>query len=163
MAHSSTARSHDRTRAQLFAQVFGAAFLLVGILGFIPGITTNYDDMGFAGDKSDPELLGLFQTSVLHNLVHLAFGVALLVASRRWDRARTALLVSGVIYFVLFVYGLFVGGGTDDSANFIPVNNEDDVLHLLLSLGMLGAWAATRRDELVTRDGDRNRDRTVRA
>ena len=49
-------------------------FLLVGILGFIPGITTGYDDLSFAGHHSEAELLGIFQVSVLHNLVHVAFG-----------------------------------------------------------------------------------------
>jgi hypothetical protein len=148
---STTADRSDRhdddapDRARTFARLFGIAFLLVGIAGFIPGITTNYDDMGFMSDSSDAEIFGLFQTSVLHNLVHLAFGVAGLAMSRRWSSARKYLLWSGVIYLVLFVYGLFVGGREDEKwINFIPVNNEDDVLHLLLGLGLLAAYLASR-------------------
>ena len=133
-------------RARLFARIFGIAFLLVGIAGFIPGITTNFDDLGFMSDSSDAEIFGLFQTSILHNLVHLIFGVAGLAMSRRADRARSYLLGAGVIYVVLFVYGLFVGGREDEKwINFIPVNNEDDVLHLLLGVGLLVAYFASRR------------------
>jgi Domain of unknown function (DUF4383) len=51
----------DRSLAQTLAIVFGLAFLAAGILGFIPGITTNYDDLSFAGSDSGAELLGLFQ------------------------------------------------------------------------------------------------------
>ena len=52
------------TLAQKLAFLFGATFLLVGILGFIPGITTNYDDLAFAGSDSGAKLLGLFQVSL---------------------------------------------------------------------------------------------------
>ena len=133
-----------RSRARTFALVFGIAFLLVGIAGFIPGITSNFDDLAFAGDSSDAEIFGLFQTSILHNIVHLLFGIAGIAMSRRWDQASNYLLGAGVIYVVLVVFGLFVGKD-DGSGNFIPVNNEDDVLHAVLAAGLLGAWAATRR------------------
>src|SRR5688500_13613443 len=62
--------------ARLFATVVGATFLLVGVLGFIPGITTNAGDITFNDHHSDTELLGIFQVSILHNIVHLLFGVA---------------------------------------------------------------------------------------
>jgi hypothetical protein len=134
----------DRSLAQTLALVFGIAFLATGILGFIPGITTNYDDMTFAGKDSGAELLGIFQVSILHNIVHLLFGVAGLALARTWDGARTYLLGSGVIYLVLFVYGLFVGAG--DDANFVPVNAADDWLHLLLGVGLLGSWFVSGRE-----------------
>ena len=135
----------DRTLAQTLALVFGVTFLLVGILGFIPGITSNYDEMGFAGSDSDAELLGIFQVSILHNIVHLAFGVAGLAMARTWESARTYLLASGVIYLILFLYGLFVGG--DDDANFVPMNGADDVLHLVLGIALLGAWYLAGRED----------------
>jgi hypothetical protein len=50
--------------------------VLIGILGFIPGITRHYGDLTFAGGDSRAKLLGSFQVSILHNLVHLLFGVA---------------------------------------------------------------------------------------
>lgn len=134
----------DRTLAQTLALVFGIAFLGAGILGFIPGITTNYGDMTFAGSESGAELLGIFQVSVLHNVVHLLFGVAGLVLARTVDGAKTYLLGSGVIYIVLFVYGLLVSAGSD--ANFVPANNADDFLHLALGIGLLGSWYVSRGD-----------------
>ena len=57
------------------AMGIGVVFLLVGVLGFIPGITTNYGAMTFAGHESGAMLLGVFRVSVLHNIVHLLFGV----------------------------------------------------------------------------------------
>ena len=134
----------DRSLAQNLAIVFGLAFLAAGILGFIPGITTNYDDLSFAGSDSGAELLGLFQVSVLHNIVHLLFGVAGLALARTWDGARSYLLGAGVIYAVLFVYGLLVGSGTD--ANFVPMNTADDLLHLALAVGLLGSWWVAARE-----------------
>ena len=134
----------DRTLAQTLAMVFGIAFLGAGILGFIPGITTSYGEMKFAGSESGAELLGIFQVSVLHNIVHLLFGVAGLAFARTVDGARTYLLGSGVIYVVLFLYGLLVSAGSD--ANFVPANNADDFLHLALGVGLLGSWYVSRGD-----------------
>ncbi len=134
-----------RTPVQQAALLVGAVFLLVGILGFIPGITTNYDDMEFASHDSGAELLGIFQISILHNLVHLAFGVAGIAMSRTAAAARTYLLVGGAVYLVLWLYGLFVGH--DSSANFVPLNTADDWLHFVLGIGMiaLGALLTRRR------------------
>ncbi len=134
----------DRSLAQTLALVFGIAFLGAGILGFIPGITSNYDDLSFAGKDSNAELLGLFQVSILHNLVHILFGIAGLALARTWEGARTYLLGSGVIYAVLVVYGLVVS--SDSSANFVPMNNADDVLHLGLAVGLLGSYFVSARD-----------------
>jgi ABC-type transport system involved in multi-copper enzyme maturation permease subunit len=134
----------DRSLAQTLALVFGIAFLGAGILGFIPGITSNYDDLSFAGKDSNAELLGLFQVSVLHNLVHILFGIAGLALARTWEGARTYLLGSGVIYAVLVVYGLVVS--SDSTANFVPMNNADDLLHLGLAVGLLGSYFVSARD-----------------
>jgi hypothetical protein len=133
----------NRTLAQNLALGFGAVFLIVGILGFIPGITTDYSDMEFAGKDSGAELLGIFQVSILHNIAHLLFGVGIL-AARTHELARTYLLGGAIVYTVLFIYGLFVGGG--DDANFIPMNGADDVLHLLLAIAFIGAYFVTGRE-----------------
>ena len=139
----------DRSLAQTLALLFGLAFLGAGILGFIPGITTNLGDIDFAGNDSPSELLGIFQVSILHNIVHLLFGIAGIALSRTWDNARTYLLGAGVLYIVLFIYGLFVGN--NDDANFVPINNADDVLHLVLGLGLLAAWFVSRTGEAMGR------------
>ncbi len=125
------------------AQVFGVVFLLVGILGFIPGITTEYDTMKFAGHESEAKLLGLFQVSILHNLVHLAFGVAGLALSRTVSGARAFLIGGGAIYLVLWLYGLVVDH--DSAANFVPLNTADNWLHLFLTVSMIGLGLALPR------------------
>jgi hypothetical protein len=130
---------NGRTPAQALALLLGAGFLAVGILGFIPGITTHYGDMSFAGEDSGAELLGVFQVSILHNLVHLLFGVAGLVLARTLDEARMFLLGGGVIYVGLWILGLVAG------ADWIPANNADDWLHLVLAVALLGGGLVTAR------------------
>ncbi|AIS02206.1 DUF4383 domain-containing protein [Streptomyces glaucescens] len=135
-----------RTPVQQAALVVGVVFLLVGVLGFIPGITTHYDTMEFAAHHSEAKLLGVFQVSILHNLVHLAFGLAGLALSRTASQARLYLLAGGAIYLVLWLYGLIIDH--DSAANFVPVNSADNWLHLLLGLGMIALGALlTRRHE----------------
>jgi len=148
---SQTARTGTRrTHVQKAATVVGVVFLLVGVLGFVPGITTDYGSLSFASHHSGARLLGLFQVSVLHNLVHLLFGVAGLALARTVRGARTYLVVGGIIYLVLFLYGLLVP--EDSSANFVPVNAADDVLHLVLGLGMIALGVVlTRRSTSGTR------------
>ena len=144
-AYATTGNGTDTgpTAVQKAARLVGIVFLLVGILGFIPGITTHYSSMSFMSHHSAAKLLGLFQVSILHNLVHLLFGVVGLLAARTASGARKYLIVGGVIYLVLFVYGLIVG--QNSMANFVPVNTADDILHLVLGLGMIGLGVALTR------------------
>jgi len=137
----------NRAAVQKAAQAVGAVFLLVGILGFIPGITANFGALGIAGHGSEALLLGVFQVSVLHNIVHLLFGVAGLLLARTPAQARNYLIVGGVIYLVLWLYGLFIDH--DSSANFVPVNNADNWLHLVLGLGMIALGAVLGRRQGV--------------
>ena len=139
------ARRNDMARK--VAMAVGAVFLLVGILGFVPGVTQDFDQMEFAGDESQAMLLGIFQVSILHNVVHLLFGVAGLAMARRADSARAYLIGGGVIYLVLWIYGLVVGD--DTSANFVPLNDADDWLHLVLGIGMiaLGLLVGRSKDD----------------
>src|SRR5215203_478553 len=76
-----TART-DRTAVQKAALAVGIVFLAVGVLGFIPGITTNYSALAIYSHHSNALLLGIFQVSILHNIVHLLFGVAGLLLAR---------------------------------------------------------------------------------
>jgi hypothetical protein len=136
--------------------IVAVVFLAVGVLGFIPGITTHYSDMTFAGHHSDARLLGLFQVSVLHNIVHLLFGVAGLAMARTAALARLYLVGGGAIYLVLWIYGLAVG--QDSAANFVPLNTADDWLHLGLGLGMIALGLL-----LVRRTATAGRQGAVRA
>ncbi|HWN21825.1 MAG TPA: DUF4383 domain-containing protein [Gaiellaceae bacterium] len=128
------------TPVQTVARLVGFVFLLVGIAGFIPGITTNlYDGLDFAGDGSEAELFGLFQVSVLHNIVHALFGVGIFMAATP-SGARTFLIGSGAIYIVLFLLGLLGG------ADWVPVNDADDWLHLAFGVGLLALGFGLTRD-----------------
>jgi hypothetical protein len=144
--------SNQRSLAQTLALLFGIAFLGTGVLGFIPGITTNVGDMQFAGNDSPSELLGIFQVSILHNIVHLLFGIAGIALSRTWESARTYLFASGLLYFGLFLFGLIVSIRDVNDANFVPMNDADNLLHLALAIGLLGSWYVTRRGDEVARE-----------
>ncbi len=141
--HSAPMAHTHRSTAQMAAMATSAVFLLVGILGFIPGITSEYDTMSFAGPNSEAMLLGVFQVSILHNIVHLAFGVVGFLMAREHAMARNYLIGGGAIYLLLWLYGLFVEG--DQPANLVPMNMADDWLHLALGVLMVGAGLALRR------------------
>ncbi len=132
-----------KTDLQKAALAVGAVFVAVGVLGFIPGITTNYDTLGAAGHESEAMLLGIFQVSILHNIVHLLFGVAGILMARRHPSARTYLVGGGVVYLLLWLYGLLID--KESSANFVPVNQADDWLHLVLGLGMIALGVLLNR------------------
>ncbi|MFF7488498.1 DUF4383 domain-containing protein [Streptomyces luteogriseus] len=134
----SATASHRAARApvQQAALVLGVVFLVVAALGFIPGITTGYGSLEFASHESGAELFGLFQVSILHNLVHLAYGLTGLILAGTAAGAYSYLLVGGAVYLVLWVYGLSVG--QDSDADFVPLNTADDWLHLVLGIAMIG-------------------------
>lgn len=105
------------------ANVFGAVFVLIGILGFVPGITT------------DGSLLGIFDVSPIHNVIHLLSGVAALaLASKGESGSRTYFQVFGVVYALVTLVG-FVQG--DTVLGLIGVNFADNVLHLVIAVTAL--------------------------
>src|SRR5699024_5373379 len=108
-----------------------------------PGITTNYDTMTFAGHESDAKLLGIFEVSILHNIVHLLFGAVGVWAARTARTSVYYLIGGGVVYLVLWIYGLVID--QDSTANFVPLNNADNWLHLVLGVGMVGLGAVGAR------------------
>jgi len=128
-------RSGSRSLVQLLAAVVGVVFLLVGILGFIPGVTSNYDELNLIGPDSQALLLGLFEVSVVHNIVHLAFGVAGLLAAARASSSVGFLVGGGLLYAGVFVYGVLIEQGGD--LDILPVNDADNILHLALAIGMI--------------------------
>ncbi len=121
----------DRSANQTLALVFGAVYALVGLAGFFVSDTFAATD--------DDTLLG-FEVNNLHNIVHLAIGVALVAASKRLSSARSANLVIGVTYLALGVVGWFID---DTAANIVALNEPDHLLHLasgvLLTAVALGA------------------------
>ena len=133
MSTTTTTRVPHPVRAA--AMAVAVVFLLVGVLGFVPGITAHLDRISFAGPGSGAHLLGVFHVSVLHNLVHLLFGAAGLALARTVPTARSFLIGGGALYLVLWLYGLLVDKGS--AANFAPFNTADDWLHLGLGAGMI--------------------------
>jgi hypothetical protein len=124
----------DGRNIRTAALAFGIVFVVVGIVGFIPGITTDTDRLGVFGDVA-ARLLGLFGVNWLENLAHVLFGVLGIAASGRADRARVYFLGSGVIYVLLFVYGMAID--LEGPANFLGVNDAGNWLHLALGIVML--------------------------
>jgi hypothetical protein len=136
--------SHPRLRrrpqigllaVQCAAILVASLFLIAGVLGFVPGITSNLDSLKMYGPDSEAALFGIFETSIAHNLIHLAVGIIGLLLARTYARARAFLLAGGLVYLGLWVYGLLID--LNGPANVLPVNNADNWLHLGLGATMV--------------------------
>ena len=124
--------------AQRFAQVFGALYLLVGILGFIPPLLVG--PLPTVIGPFNGLLLGLFPVNWLHNLAHIAIGVAGLATFRNPLTARSYALAIGVLYLLLFLLGLIL----PTFFGLLPLGGADLILHLLTALIAFGAYYASR-------------------
>ena len=122
------------TTVQRVAQIFGIVFLLVGIVGLFSGSMSMETGL----------MLGLFPVNVLHNVVHLLFGIWGIVASRSWSAAKTYCQVGGVVYLLLTVLA-FV-----DPTMFglAPIGGNDIWLHALLGI-VLAAVGFTAKPEMA--------------
>jgi len=109
--------------------------VLIGVLGFVPGITADppADARDLEVETNYGYLLGLFPINVLHNLVHLLFGIAGIVAYRSYRNAKLYAQALAVIYAVLAIFGLIPGLRT--TFGLIPLFGHDIWLHALLALG----------------------------
>ena len=110
----------------LVGGVVGAVFVVVGLLGFtVSGVDA------FAGHTGAN--LVLFQVNGLHNVVHLAVGMVLILAAIAGTRAaRTANTAIGAVYLVLGVLGLFLPAAS--ALNLIALNGADNALHIVIGL-----------------------------
>lgn len=139
---SSTGRESRLPPAQSVAMVAAVVFALVGILGFIPGATTHFDfqtGQRFSGPGSTAMLFGVFQTSVLHNGIFLAFGIVGAVSGFFALTARLFFFLAAVIFLFLGVYGLAID--QQSAANFLPMNTADNILHLAIGVVVLAIGA----------------------
>ncbi len=138
MATNSIARPISVRRLNTpVAFVFGAVFVLVGLAGFV--VSGGHHAIGQDGGK----LLGLFQVNVVHNLVHLAVGAVMIGAAIAGARAAKMVnVLFGVVYLVVFVFGLFALG---NALNFLALNAADNGLHLVLGAVLLAAGLLSDR------------------
>jgi hypothetical protein len=141
-----------------FARVFGVAFLLVGIMGFIPPLLTQPTDHphgqhGVTVTAFEGYLLGLFHVNILHSLVHVLFGVMGLAMARRFDTARLYARIVAVSYLLLAVMGLIPR--LDTVFGLIPIHGHDVWLHLLLG-GVAAYFGFVARDSDTTGVGGVN-------
>jgi len=118
------------TTIQKLAAIFGIVFILVAIIGFIaPG--------GMSMQPSDPAMaakaLGIFPVNLLHNIVHLVFGIWGLAASRSWSGSKSYFIWAGVIYAILTVLAFVSPSGF----GLVPLAGPDIGLHCLLAIVML--------------------------
>ena len=118
MATARPAAGAAKTPGQLFTLVFGAVYVLVGMLGFIDPLVNDQD-----------KLLGIFGVNGLHNVAHLAVGALLLIGSRTPDTARMVSIVVGAVYLLLGIFGLFGVLIEDGQALDLNNNAADVVLH----------------------------------
>jgi hypothetical protein len=125
-----------KTPVQYFSLIMGIAFLAVGVLGFIPGVNVMYGHEHMQHNlnvtASQGYLLGLFPVNVLHNAVHLLFGVWGLVAFSRFAAARVYAGSVAVIYFVLAIAGLIPSLNT--LFGLVPIYGNDVWLHGLIAI-----------------------------
>ncbi|WP_067199651.1 DUF4383 domain-containing protein [Microbacterium sp. XT11] len=151
MTDTALTHRYAGTPVQKTALIAGIIFLVVGIAGFIPGLTHSAEHLHAAGASSDAQLLGVFQVSVLHNIVHLAFGIAGLAFAARARASRLYLMIGGLVYLVVWVYGLIAVG--NDQINIIPVNDADNWLHLVLAIAMVLLGIFVPYERRVPRNG----------
>ncbi|MCC7436762.1 DUF4383 domain-containing protein [Candidatus Nomurabacteria bacterium] len=99
--------------------LFGIIFVAVGILGFIPGIT------------SDGYLLGIFEVNALHNIIHLATGIIALMVAGSHSKSKAFFKIFGVVYGLVTVVGFLHGHSV---FGLIGVNVADNLLHLVITV-----------------------------
>lgn len=116
-----------------FALIWGIVFLGLAATGLIPGLLQppHAGDPDLAVDAMHGRALGIFPVNILHTLVHAAFGIWGLVASRSWDAAKTYAKAVAIIYALFVIMGLIPGLAT--TFGLVPLHGNDVWLHILLA------------------------------
>jgi hypothetical protein len=125
-----------------FSLLAGIAFVVIGVLGFVPGLTTapHAGDPSLAINTAHGRLFGLFPVNAVHNLVHLALGFFGLMAYAQ-DIGVTYARAIAVVYGVLMVFGLLPGLST--LFGLAPIYGHDVWLHgFLAAVAAYFGWAA---------------------
>lgn len=141
-------RDETATPARLYAGVIGAVLLAAGLIGFFYSAS-----FGSPGDVD--AVFDILDVNAWHNLIHVASGALGLLAFGAGARAsRTYALAFGAVYIVVAIWGFIIGGG-ESILGFIPINDEDNVLHTILGVLGIGAGLASRDVEPTTRPESR--------
>jgi hypothetical protein len=127
----------ERSPAQVYALVIGLTLVVAGIMGFFYSASFGTGD----GTERDA-VLGILDVNGWHNVVHIASGAIGLAVQGSYGGARAYALGLGVVYLVVAALGFSAGDG-DEIFNLIPINTEDNVLHLLIGIAGVGAGLAT--------------------
>jgi hypothetical protein len=117
---------------QTFARIYGIVFLIVGVGGFIPGVTEPHVHPGLAVQAGSGMEFGLFPVNALHNLVHLIFGGWGLFAAGNVGAARTYARVVAIAYALLTILGLIPA--TNTTFGLVPIYGHDVWLHAVLAI-----------------------------
>lgn len=125
-----------RSPGQIYALVFGAALTVAGITGF-------FYNSEFTNDKAVRDaVFGILDVNGWHNVVHILTGIAGLAIASSYSGSRSYALGFGFVYLVVAIWGFVVGSG-DSILSIVPVNTEDNVLHLLIGFAGIAAGMAT--------------------
>ena len=127
----------ERSPAQVYALVIGFTLVAAGVAGFF------YNASFSTGDEIERDaVLGILDVNGWHNVVHIATGVLGLAVAGSYDGARVYAVAFGVIYLLVALAG-FIAGDGGEIFGLIPINTEDNFLHLLIGIAGLGAGLAT--------------------
>jgi hypothetical protein len=124
--------------ARRFAMFLGIVFILVGVLAFVPGVNKPDPPTAPALTVLGPGegyMFGLFRVNVLHNLVHIVFGVLGLIMARD---AASAILYSRIVavaYSLLTLMGIVPMLYT--TFGLIPIHGFDVILHALIAIAAI--------------------------
>jgi hypothetical protein len=127
----------ERSPAQVYALVIGATLTVAGIAGFFYNAS-----FGSGNGTSRDAVLGILDVNGWHNVVHIASGAVGLLVARSYGGSRAYALLFGALYLVVALLGFLAGNG-NEIVNLIPVNTEDNFLHLLIGIAGVGAGMAT--------------------
>jgi ABC-type transport system involved in multi-copper enzyme maturation permease subunit len=112
-----------------FVLTIGILYLLVGALGFFPGLVAapHAGAPNMTVDSGYGYLLGLFPVNVLYNVFHLAIGVLALGAYRSLSKSITVSRGLAILFGVLTVVGMIPMLNT--SFGLIPLFGHNVWLH----------------------------------
>jgi hypothetical protein len=129
-----------------FALVYGIVFLAAGLSGFVPGLSPAHVHDGVTVTAASRLAMGIFPVNVIHNLVHIVFGIWGVAAARRFLAARTYARSVAIIYAVLTVMGL--GPGANVMFGLAPLYGNDIWLHVILA-AVAGFFGFLHREAVI--------------